>query len=428
MRLSEFALKFEGPCGILELMRDLGEALAGAGDVAMLGGGNPSHIPEVERRFAERLRALLDDEQAFGRFIGNYSPPQGDPAFLEAVAGLLRGRFGWQVGPEHVALTAGSQSAFFMLFNIFAGRMADGAHRRILLPLVPEYVGYADLGLAPDMFRAERPAIELLGEHAFKYRVDFDALDLGEDIGAICLSRPGNPTANVVTDQELARLHALALERDLPLIVDGAYGLPFPGIVFTEAAPLWGANVVLCLSLSKLGLPASRTGIVVGPPALVALIARMNAVMQLAPGGMGAALALDLVRSGEVLELAERVVRPYYQQRVAQAQSWIAEAFTGLDYRVHAADGGIFLWLWFPGLPVSSAELYRRLRARGVIVVPGERFFPGLREPWAHSAECVRLTYAQPPEAVRRGVFALADEVRRAHGEADAAGHGRARA
>ena len=61
--------------------------------------------------------------------------------------------------------------------------------------------------------------------------MDFDALenlpDLKEDkIGAICCSRPTNPTSNVLTDGEMARLDALAQEHGIPLIIDNAYGTP----------------------------------------------------------------------------------------------------------------------------------------------------------------------------------------------------------
>jgi len=34
----------------------------------------------------------------------------------------------------------------------------------------------------------------------------------------------------------------------------------------------------------------------------------------------------------------------------------------------------MFLWLWFPDLPISSLELYKRLKARGVLVVSGHYF------------------------------------------------------
>jgi alanine-alpha-ketoisovalerate/valine-pyruvate aminotransferase len=38
---------------------------------------------------------------------------------------------------------------------------------------------------------------------------------------------------------------------------------PFTNIIFTEAKPFWNKNTVVCMSLSKFGLPALRTGILV---------------------------------------------------------------------------------------------------------------------------------------------------------------------
>ena len=80
--------------------------------------------------------------------------------------------------------------------DALAGEMPDGGQRRILFPLAPEYVGYADAGLSEDMFASRKPQIELLENRQFKYRVDFDALELGENVAALCLSRPTNPTGN----------------------------------------------------------------------------------------------------------------------------------------------------------------------------------------------------------------------------------------
>ena len=54
--------------------------------------------------------------------------------------------------------------------------MPDGRRKKILLPLVPEYIGYANQGAGGDLFRAVPPKIEKTGPHEFKYRVDFDAL------------------------------------------------------------------------------------------------------------------------------------------------------------------------------------------------------------------------------------------------------------
>ena len=56
----------------------------------------------------------------------------------------------------------------------------------------------------------------------------------------------------MITDEELLKLDALANQHGIPLVIDNAYGVPFPGIIFSEARPLWNPNIVLCMSLSKL--------------------------------------------------------------------------------------------------------------------------------------------------------------------------------
>ena len=117
--------------------------------------------------------------------IGNYTTSQGDSHFIKALAGMLKNEFGWDVGPDNIVLTNGSQSAFFYLFNMFAGKFSDGSMKKILLPLAPEYIGYADLGLEGNIFKSVKPQIEFIGEHVFKYHVDFNRLQVDDDIGAI---------------------------------------------------------------------------------------------------------------------------------------------------------------------------------------------------------------------------------------------------
>ncbi len=62
---------------------------------------------------------------------------------------------------------------------------------------------------------------------------------------------------------------------------------------------------------------------------------------------------------------------------------------------------------------MTAAELYQRLKARNVLVIPGHYFAFGLDEPWRHPQECLRLTFSQPQAAVQEGLEILADEVRR---------------
>ncbi len=415
MEFSRFGERFTGDAGILQLMDDLGNALATNERVYMMGGGNPSHIPEVQAYFRRSMERLLDQDGAFERVIGNYAPPAGDTAFRDALARLLRREFGWPVGPENIALTNGSQTTFFYLLNLFSGPFPDGTFRKVLLPLAPEYIGYADVGLAGDIFLAHKPEIEFLDDHTFKYRVDFSRLQVTDEVGAICVSRPTNPTGNVLSDEEIRRLSALAKAHGIPLIIDNAYGTPFPHIIFTDAQPVWDDHIILCMSLSKLGLPGLRTGIVVANEAVIRAIAALNAIVSLAPTNAGAGLALDLVESGEIIRISREIIRPYYQRKAEQALAWIHETMEDLPVYVHAAEGAIFLWLWFRDLPITSQELYERLKERRVIVVPGHYFFPGLHEPWRHKQECIRMTYSQDEETVREGIRIIADVVRRAY-------------
>ena len=413
MDFSDFGKRFAGKIGIGELMDDLGGALVADPAPLMLGGGNPAHVPEVQAIFKKRMETILSTPGEFERIIGNYDTPQGAKAFIGALAELFRNDFGWKVGPENIALTNGSQNAFFSLFNLFAGKFDRSSSKQILLPLAPEYIGYSEVGLEPDFFRSARPDIELLNDHLFKYRVDFDQLKVDDQVGAICFSRPTNPTGNVVTDEEVSRLREIANSRGIPLVIDNAYGTPFPNIIYSDAQPVWDDNIVLCLSLSKFGLPSLRTGIVVARKEIIRVVSRMTSVFSLAPGSLGPALALDLVESGEITRVSNEVVKPFYEEKAKRAVAQLRkEVGSHVKMRIHKPEGALFLWLWFEGLPISNQELYQRLKQKGVLVVSGHYFFPGMeKDDWSHKNQCIRITYAQDDGVVKQGISVIAQEI-----------------
>ena len=412
--ISRFGKKIAGASGIGRLMDDLGDALMAGRDMMMLGGGNPAHIFEVQAHFRGSVQRLLANGDEFERAIGNYDPPQGNKEFIEAIKNLLADEFGWDIEEKNIALTNGSQSAFFILFNMFAGAFEDGANKKIMFPLAPEYIGYCDVGL-DDGFIANKPEIEHIDQHIFKYHVDFGKISITDDIGAICVSRPTNPTGNVLTDSEVDKLSELARTNEVPLIIDNAYGTPFPHIIFTEAQPVWNENTIVCMSLSKLGLPAARTGIVIANEEIIGMISRVNANMNLAPGSMGAAIATDMVRSGEIIRLSRDIIRPFYEAKADHAVEQLCEGLEGVDFHIHKPEGAFFLWLWLRGLPITDHELYERLKKRGVLIVPGHYFFPGLKSEWGHKHECIRINYAQDKEIVSAGLKIISEEVKHAY-------------
>lgn len=420
-QFSFFGERIRKGSGIEDLMDDLGKALAeGAGKTLMLGGGNPAHIPQMEKVWSERMQDLISSPASLRRMLAMYDPPQGNPLFIRALAAMLEKEYGWPIGPENIAITGGGQTAFFCLFNLLAGKSSQGRKRKILLPIIPEYIGYANQGLGRSLFHGYRPQIEETGPHGFKYRVDFSRLEVDEQIAAICVSRPTNPTGNVLEDSEMEHLSRLAKAQGIPFIIDNAYGQPFPSIVFKDVRPLWDTHHVLVMSLSKLGLPGTRTAAVIGPPSIIKGITSMTAVMGLANGNFGQAIVRPLLENGELLRLSREVIQPYYQRKLNHALRVVEATFPKHSgYALHESGGALFLWLWLKNCPVSSLQFYERLKKRNVLVVPGDYFFYGLTpedESWRHRRECIRISFAMNDTEVERGLTLIGEEINAVYG------------
>lgn len=420
MQFSKFGQKFTQKSGILQLMDDLGNALASDQPINMLGGGNPAQIAAVKAAYNQVMQDIVSQNQAI-ESVGNYSTPQGDAAFIQALADFFCAEYGWDVSPENIALTNGSQNAFFYLFNLLGGEFETG-HKKILLPLAPEYIGYADVHVSGNHFLSVRPHIERVQHQGkdgfFKYRVDFDALEtLPEwergEIGAICCSRPTNPTGNVLTDAEMARLDALAQKHGVPLLIDNAYGAPFPNIIHTDNTLIWHDNIVLCFSLSKIGLPSVRTGIILANPEIIQAISSLNAIINLAPTRFGAAIATPMLQNGSLKQLSNDVIRPYYAAQAEYAVELLQQELGNYPLAIHQPEGAIFLWLWFENLPISTSELYEQLKQRGTLIIPSEPFFVGLdTSDYRHARECIRMSIAGDKTVLKQGIETIGALVR----------------
>lgn len=431
LKLSAFGLKFSEGSGILDLMNDLGEAVALRPDAISLGGGNPAAIPEIQAFWRESAAKFLADQEAFDKALACYDAPQGDPSFIDAFVSLFRERFNLPIDASNVAITSGAQLGAFSLLNLLAGRTKDGRFRKILIPASPEYVGYADMGLEQGMFVACPAKITYPNPddlRIFKYEVDFDAVEkivAKEEIAAILVSRPTNPSGNVLRRDELARLDALANRIGAWLIVDSAYGGPFPGIVEDESElddVFWGERTILFYSLSKIGLPSLRTGIVVAPSEIVERLTAITAIIGLANGSLGQRIAKPFFASGEILRISREIVRPYYRRRRAYAVNLMLDELqrAGVDARLHKSEGAFFLWVWVPTLKSGSKTLYRRLKEKNVLAIPGDDFFYGLdeqdadeRDPAfeASRRQALRLSFSAKEEAVEYGFRVVAETI-----------------
>ena len=154
-----------------------------------LGGGNPALIPEMANLFRELMIDLVDSGE-FDKLISTYESPQGNDLFIRSVQEFLVTALGWTVSEDNIAVTNGSQSSFFTLFNLFAGLCVDGTNRSILLPMTPEYISYGDLLASENSLVSHLPKINEIDDTYFKYSIKFEDLNVSSKIGAVCISRP----------------------------------------------------------------------------------------------------------------------------------------------------------------------------------------------------------------------------------------------
>ena len=139
----------------------------------------------------------------------------------------------------------------------------------------------------------------------------------------------------------------------------------------------------------------------------------MTAVQSLTIPSTGAVFIQPWVESGEIEDISRDVIQSFYQRKMEFACDVVRREFEGVPCRIHSPEGAFFLWLWFPGLPITSEELYLRLKARNVLVIVGAPVLPGIEGALASQGR-VSSPVLRPggTGSWRRAWRIIADEVR----------------
>jgi len=409
--LTKFGTQMSNLTGVRAIMKDIIETLrAGEGqEFINLSAGNPVILPEVEQLWRDCTAQLLASPE-YGEVVCRYGSSQGYQPLIDAIAKDFNERYGLSLSDRNILITPGSQSIYFYAANAFGGYTTSGDLKQIVLPLSPEYTGYGGVSLTPEAVFAYKPSLEIDQEaHRFKYRPDFSKLTITQDTGCVIFSRPCNPTGNVLTDEEVKKIAALAAPLDVPVLIDSAYAPPFPSLNFTEMTPVFGDNILHCMSLSKAGLPGERIGVAIGPPELVGVLESFQTNLCIHSPRYGQAIAARAIASGALADIAANVIRPYYSSKFDVVENTLDQSMPkDLPWLLHRGEGAIFAWLWLEDLPITDWEFYQQLKQVGVIVVPGSTFFPGLREDWPHKHQCLRISLTASNEEIEIGMQRLA--------------------
>lgn len=414
LALSKFGETMSRLTGVRAIMADIIETLrAGEGqDFINLSSGNPLVLPQVEKLWRDCTAQLLDSSE-YGEVVGRYGSSQGYQPFIDAIVADFNRRYGLNLSDRNILITPGSQSIYFYAANAFGGYNKNGNLKKILLPLSPDYTGYGGVSLVPEAVVACQPTLDIDEKsHRFKYLPDFSQLSIDENIGCVIFSRPCNPTGNVLSDEQVKKIGAMAAVYDVPVFVDSAYAPPYPALNFVEMTPILGDNIVNCMSLSKAGLPGERIGIAIGDEKIISVLQSFQTNMCIHSPRYGQAIATRAITSGTLAEISTEIIRPFYQKKFAIVETTLERSMPeNLPWFIHRGEGGIFVWLWLPELPITDWEFYQQLKQVGVILVPGSSFFPGLHQEWPHKHQCLRISLTAADEEIETAMQRLAKAV-----------------
>lgn len=190
-----------------------------------------------------------------------YTPAGGITPLRERIAGFYAERYGVEIGPERVLVTAGASGGLLLAFALLAEKgqsfmMADPGY-----PCNPQFLRLVEA-------RAQRVRVD--ESTNFQLTAELVREHWQEDTAGVLLASPANPTGAVVPPDELAKIAAVVRELGGELIVDELYhGLTY-GFDAQTALSL-DDDVIVMNSFSKyFGMTGWRLGWLVGPADAVA--------------------------------------------------------------------------------------------------------------------------------------------------------------
>lgn len=346
--------------------------------------GNPS-VPAPPEFTREMIRLLQEESPVT---LHGYSPSLGISSVRQAVAASLKRRFRLPYEERHIFMASGAAGA---LAHAFRAVTAPGDTILTFAPYFPEYGPYVNLtGAKLKVVPAEL--------EAFQVNLEKTEELLTEDVTAVLINTPNNPTGVVYSRRTLEAL-AEILERKqrefghpIYLISDEPYReIVFEGTEAPYVASCYG-NTITCYSFSKsVSLPGERIGYVAVSPRCEGadLIAELC-------GQISRGIGHNCPSS--IIQLAVRAVLDKTSDlSVYERNAGILyEELVKLGFSV-VKPGGTF-YMFPKALEADANAFCQRAKGEDLLLVPGDTFgCPGY----------FRISYCIETEKVERSLKAF---------------------
>lgn len=318
-----------------------------------------------------------------------YTPALGIPALREAIARFYAERYGVNVSPERIAVTAGSSGALLLALAV----LLDPGDELLLpdpgYPCNRHFVRTLEgiprtlpVGAETDY----QPTAEQVAQH-------WTMRNKG-----LLVASPANPTGTMISPAAMAGLVSCVAERGGALLVDEIYhGLTY-GCDARTALSL-SDEIFVINSFSKyFGMTGWRLGWLVVPPRFVRDIEKLAQNLFISPSTPAQHAALAAFRPDTIDLLEER--RAEFQAR----RDFLLPALRQLGFRIPAEPSGAFYLYADCSAVASDSNTFARalIEQAGVAITPGLDF--GENAPQRH----VRFAYTAARDKLQEGVARLA--------------------
>lgn len=360
--------------------------------IISMAGGLPAPASFPISAFTQACNTVMERD---GAAALQYSTTEGFPALRQAIADFLP----WDVSPEQVLITTGSQQALDLIGKIF---MDKGS--RILVEK-PTYLG------ALQAFTPFEPvAVGVNSDNEGMLIDDFAAkVGSGEDKARVAYILPNfqNPTGRTMSEERRQALVEKAKELDIPLVEDNPYG----DLWYEREPPLPLAarnpeGVIYMGSFSKVLAPGLRVGFIVAPKSVYGKLTQAKQAADLHSPSFNQRVVAEVMKDGFLASHIPTIRAMYKVQRDVMLVA-LEREMEGLDVNWTRPVGGMFLWVTLPK-GMNAQDLLPEAVERGMAFVPGAPFYADDAE---HNT--LRLSYVTvSPEQINKGIAALAAAIR----------------
>ena len=302
------------------------------------------------------------------------------------ICNYLKRRIGLNYEPDHeVLVTVGGSEAIDVALRC----MVDPGDE-VLIPQ-PSYVSYLPCAVMAD---AVPVMVELKAENEFKLTKEQLLESITDKTKILVMPFPNNPTGAIMTEEELAELVPVIIEKDLYVISDEIYSeLTYKGHHHSIAEfPGMKERTVVINGFSKsYAMTGWRLGYACGPANIIEQMTKLHQFAIMCAPTNSQFAAVEALRNCD--EEIEKMAEAYNQRR-----RFLVDAFRKMGLECFEPFGAFYIFPLIKKFGMSSEEFCNRLlQEEKLAVVPGTAF-----------GECgegfVRISYAYSIDNLKVGL------------------------